>query len=54
MRKGRPTASKHHEIYSKINSALNSKGSAKPKKTPLTAKTMFGGLVKYPSNKMGN
>ena len=43
MRKGRLTATKHHEIYTKIDSVLNLKGSTKPTTPPLTAKTIFGG-----------
>ena len=41
-RKGRLTASKHHEINAKINGVLKSKGSTTPKTTPLIGKTMFG------------
>ena len=37
MRKGHLTASKHHDIYTKVNTLTRSKGAVKPKTTPLVA-----------------
>ena len=41
MRKGRLTASKHHDIYTKINTLARSTGAIKPKTTPLVSKILY-------------
>ena len=41
MRKGRCTASIHHEIYTKVNSLARSTGKIKPKTTPLVSRILY-------------
>ena len=41
LRKGRLTASKHHDIYTKINTLTKATGDIKPKTTPLVARILF-------------
>ena len=41
MRKGRLTASRHHDIYTKVNTIAQSQGAVKSKTTPLVEKILF-------------
>ena len=41
MRKRRLTASRHHDIYTKVNTIARSQGAAKSKTTPLVEKILF-------------
>ena len=41
MRKGCLTASKHHDIYTKVNTTARSQGAVKSKATPLVEKILF-------------
>ena len=41
MTKGCLTASKHHDIYTKVNTITHSQGAFKSKTTPLAEKILF-------------
>ena len=41
MRKGRLTASRHYDIYTKVNTIARSQGAVKSKTTPLVEKILF-------------
>ena len=54
-REGRLTASKHHKIYTKVNSLSRSRGPIKPRTTPLLASLIKGtnDLSNLPAVKWG-
>ena len=47
MRKGRITASKHHSIYTKVNTLSKNTSSKKPKTTPLVADILYPNKKKF-------
>ena len=55
MRKGRLTASKHHDIYTKVNTLAKSSSIIKPKTTPLVSQIIYKNntLGKIPAIKWG-
>ncbi|XP_065682264.1 uncharacterized protein LOC136095495 [Hydra vulgaris] len=53
IKSGRLTASKHHEVFTKVNTILKAQGSIKPKTTPLVSKIIYYDDVSSASMKWG-